>query len=53
MTLTSTGTKCDWRGRSLDGNDKPCSAASEAERRVTASTTTDKTCKLELCERGY
>ena len=51
MTLTSTGSKCDWCGRSLDGNDKPCSAASEAERRVTASTTTDKTRKLR--ERGY
>ena len=53
MTLTSTGSKCDWCGRSLDGNDKPCSAASEAERRVTASTTADKTCKLGLRERGY
>jgi hypothetical protein len=53
MTLTSTGSKCDWCGRSFDGNDKPCSAASEAERRVTAGTTTDKTCKLELRERGY
>ena len=27
--------------------------ASDAERRVTASTTTDHTCKLELRERGY
>ena len=48
MTLTSTGLG----GRSLDGNDKPCSAASEAERRVTASTTTDKTC-IGARDRGY
>src|SRR5215204_7782822 len=30
MTLTSTGSKCDWCGRSLDGNDKPCSTSSSS-----------------------
>ena len=53
MTLTSTGSKCDRCGRSLDGNDKPCPAANETNRRVAASTTTDETCKRELRVRGY
>jgi hypothetical protein len=53
MALTSGGRKCEWCGRAFDGNTKPCSEASDAERRVTASTTTDHTCKLELRERGY
>ena len=44
---------CEWCGRSFDENTKPCSEASDAERRVTASNTTDHTCKLELRERGY
>jgi hypothetical protein len=53
MALTSSGSKCDWCGRSFDGNEKPCSEASDAERRVRATTITDKTCKLELRERGF
>jgi hypothetical protein len=53
MALTPSGSKCEWCGRSFDGNTKPCSEASDAERRVTGSTTTDHTCKLELRERGY
>jgi len=46
MALTPSGSKCEWCGRSFDGNTKPCSEASDAERRVTASTTTDHTSSL-------
>jgi hypothetical protein len=53
MALTASGSKCEWCGRSFDGNIKPCSEASEVERRVLASTTTDTICKVELRERGF
>jgi hypothetical protein len=53
MALTASGSECEWCGRSFDGNIKPCSDASDVERRVLASTTTDTICKAELRERGF